>query len=190
MNILLIDTGSRSLEHLTDALKEHVVTIMRLEEFDMSSTLPDRTELIVLSGSSQYTVINNEHRFSHIRDLILTSPLPILGICLGCELIAHTFGAPLTELESKSVGVRTLTITDPDDPLFENHPPLQVYESHHFAITSLPPTLRGIARSDSGFEIIRHASLPRLGFQFHPESTTHTSGGPTLLREALRTCTK
>ena len=191
MRILLIDNETRSLVNIHKALIEHDVHTIRFEEFDFGSTIIDKTsDLVILSGGGQYSVIENELRFAKEIEFIHTSPLPILGICLGSELIAHTFGATLERLVRKQTGPRALEILKPTDSLFADNPPLQVYESHRWAITSLPPDLIGLARSDSGFEIIRHTSLPRIGFQFHPESSVHTSGGYTLLLNALEILSK
>lgn len=191
MRILFVDDGSRSLSHLEQILHGHETKTIRFEEFDFGDpTRKKDVDLIILSGGGQYSVVGNEARFTKEIEFIRASPLPILGICFGSELIAYTFGATLTPLSKKVVGPYALTLLMPGDPLFANHPPLQVFESHRWAITSLSSDLVGLARSENGYEIIRHKTLPRLGFQFHPESPYHTTGGTPLLENALADLTQ
>lgn len=191
MNILLIDNGTRQLQSLERALAPHTITTLRFEEFDFEFQVTgEHIDLVVLSGGGQYSVIGNELRFAKEIEFVRTSPIPILGICLGAELIAHAFGATLELLGHKETGPKKLEVLIPSDPLFDHNPQLQVFESHRWAITSLSSELIGLARSESGYEIIRHPTLPRLGFQFHPESSMHTSGGMNLLQRALETLPK
>lgn len=190
MRILLIDNGTRSLNNLEKSLSSHELTAIRFDELEFGNcNFEETSDLIVLSGGSQYPVVGNELRFSKVFELIRGATLPTIGICLGSELIARAYGAELNELDEKITGPRILTVLKTDDPLFSNNPQLQVYESHRWAITSLPPELIGLARSESGYEIIRHTSLPQIGFQFHPEASIHTPGGLSLLTNAIDTLT-
>ena len=187
MRILIVDNGTKSLQNLFLALQGHQVTARRFEDYDVDSPPNTQTtDLVILSGGSQYPIVHNEVRFARETELIRESPIPILGICFGAELIAYAFGSELKETGSRVHGPVTLTRLLPEDPLFASNPPLQVFESHTWSITTMGPELVGLARSEFGYEIFRHRTLPRYGFQFHPEARFHTNGGTELLENALR----
>lgn len=47
----------------------------------------------------------------------ITLEVPILGICLGAQLLAKAAGATITAAPQPEIGVHPITMTDPDDPL-------------------------------------------------------------------------
>lgn len=99
---------------------------------------------------------------------------PMLGICLGAQLLAHVAGGTVKSRygtpEFGSVPIR-LRADARDDPLFGALPAVApAIERHVDAITELPPGALWLAESDQcphqGFRVGKAA----WGVQFHPEA--------------------
>ncbi|MEV4669273.1 anthranilate synthase component II [Microbacterium sp. LWO12-1.2] len=113
--------------------------------------------------------------------------MPLLGVCLGHQVIGAAFGSPVTEAPELMHGMVSPMHHD-GSLLFAGLPsPLDVGRYHSLAIAAadLPPELRVTARTDSGTVMgISHTDLPIHGVQFHPESVL-TDGGYRLLANWL-----
>ncbi len=113
--------------------------------------------------------------------------LPILGVCLGHQCIAHTFQAKV-EVNYRMMHGKTSPIKHNGRELFKDIPnPFTATRYHSLVVNrdSLPDCLEITAETDEG-EImgLRHRELPIWGVQFHPESIL-TEYGKELLRNFL-----
>lgn len=186
MNILIIDNGSRNLSPLLTRLAKHTLTTVPLGYFDFGVPALSTTDLILVPGASQYDIEGHQVLFEKESAFIRQTPLPLLGICFGAELMACAYGNSLTTLPEKIEGVCDIEVRLPSHPLFAGRTRLQVRESHRFAILDVHHPLTTLASSDSGIEIFEHIAKPQLGMQFHPESLTHTADGEWLLERAIK----
>lgn len=113
---------------------------------------------------------------------VYANKLPILGICLGFQAIAESFGAHLVHLPVTRHGHPSRLIgIDPADPLLgklaTTSPTVGRYHSWGIAPTSLPDTLIATSFDEEGnLMSIRHRDLPLFGTQFHPESIISDCG--------------
>ena len=103
----------------------------------------------------------------------LRAGLPILGICLGAQLIAAALGAKVAPTGTKEIGFAPLTLTDAGrgGPLRRlSDVPVLHWHSDGFALPEGSALLATTHVSNQAFAI-----GPRvLGLQFHPEAdTTH-----------------
>lgn len=119
---------------------------------------------------------------------ITTGAMPLLGICLGHQLIAHHFGATVEPLPRPIDEVAIIELVDPGDPLFVGLPGhILARMAHGDAVTALSSSLMRLARSPVGeYEAIRHVSRPVYGLQFHPEA--HSKVGLTILGNFATLC--
>ncbi|MFD2760020.1 anthranilate synthase component II [Lentibacillus juripiscarius] len=106
--------------------------------------------------------------------------IPILGICLGHQIIASALGASITEAKTIKHG-KTSLITHNGHGLFSYLPqPLDVMRYHSLVIdrTTLPNELKVVASSleDNEIMAIKHRQYPVYGIQFHPESIGTATG--------------
>jgi para-aminobenzoate synthetase component 2 len=113
---------------------------------------------------------------------------PLLGVCLGHQVLAHALGARVTEAPELLHG-RTSAVLHDGDPLFDGLPSgFAAMRYHSLAVDgeSIPEELRVTARTPEGVVMaVRHRSAPLVGVQFHPESVL-TEGGRRLLENWLR----
>ena len=113
--------------------------------------------------------------------------IPILGICYGCQLIAHNLGGRVTAATADSAREYGKTeLTHTASPLFDGVPETAVYwMSHGVEVERLAPGFEIIASTEG----CRHAAVQCLekklyGVQFHPE-VVHTEYGRQILENFL-----
>ncbi len=113
---------------------------------------------------------------------ILTSGLPILGICYGMQMIHHMSGGSVTAAEKKEYG-RTEITADTDSPLFAGLPQRQtVWMSHGDQVTELADGFRTLASSATCPNAASGNDEKKIyTLQFHPE-VRHSEYGLDILR--------
>lgn len=107
--------------------------------------------------------------------------IPVLGICLGHQLIAHLYGGTVGPA-AEPVHGRSSQVSHDGRDIFRGVPsPFEAVRYHSLAVTDLPDSVTVDARSDDG--TVMGLSVPGKllwGVQFHPESVK-TGHGPELL---------
>jgi len=171
MRTLLIDNGSNLTEKLRDLIPGEVNVV----QYDAIPDSVNHYSLIILSGSSRFPIEGHERELAAEEFLIRNSDKPIIGICLGHEIIAHAFGAKI-ELLGKHTGLCDIAVTK-NHLMFQARTNFTVYEHHQYGITELPSYLEELARSDHAIAVFKHKEKPIYGFQFHPEHHTESQFG-------------
>ena len=119
---------------------------------------------------------------------IFTWGVPILGICYGCQLMAHTLGGRVTAAQDDSAREygKTLTYFDGDCKLFRGLPAQGItWMSHGDYMEQVPEGFALTARSEACPNVaIADAARGFYGVQFHPE-VNHTEHGLDMLRNFL-----
>ena len=121
----------------------------------------------------------------HYDPAILDAGVPLLGICYGCQLIAHMAGGVVSSADNSSeYGKIELDIRD--HALFEDIPGRSVcWMSHHDYISEAPDGFAVIASTDKCPVAAMCDDSRRIyGVQFHPE-VTHTEYGRQILHNFL-----
>ena len=113
---------------------------------------------------------------------------PILGVCLGHQVIGHVFGARIGYARRLMHGKVSEIHHDSKGLLKGVKNPFHATRYHSLVVceTDLPSCLQISARAEDG-EImgIRHRTLPIEGVQFHPESIL-TGEGRKIIENFLR----
>ena len=159
MKILIVDNHSKNSSKIPRLFAGHNVSVCDCDNFNIEKTKD--FDLVVLSGGTHVSAAESTKKAYGLEvEFIKTTKKPVIGICLGCQLIAKAFGGKLGKLEKRSHGIYEIK---------RGETSYKVYESHKYAIQKLPPQFDLIAKSETGAEIIKHKTKPIYGFQFHPE---------------------
>ncbi len=115
----------------------------------------------------------------------LSQHVPILGVCLGHQVIATVFGGVVERAPEPRHG-KTSPITHDGLGVFAGlSNPFEATRYHSLAVTEVPDELEVTATSEDGvIQGLRHRTLPVEGVQFHPESVM-TGEGMQLLANFL-----
>jgi GMP synthase (glutamine-hydrolysing) len=185
MKILIIDNGAKHLGKLKDLLRENEIEI-----YPLFSKYPraENYDLVILSGGGQLSIVTNPEIFTEEINLIKKCKVPIIGICEGCEIIAYAFGSRLEFNKPKNKGVKKIEMVNHD---FVNIiGPIEVYEAHFWAIKETGEYLTGIAKSERGWEIIKHKDRCIYGLQFHPEMFVDKTQGDEIFKKIVNNLIK
>ncbi len=115
--------------------------------------------------------------------------VPVLGICLGMQLIADTLGGRVASGEYGGYADVTVSIDDDDDPLIGSlAPETRVWASHADEVTQVPPGFTRTGSSDiCQVEAMSNPARDLYGVQWHPE-VAHTERGEEVFQNFLDIC--
>ena len=114
--------------------------------------------------------------------------VPVLGICLGHQIIGHVFGAEIHKGERPMHGKVTKIVTN-GKGLFEGLSTAYEVTRYHSLVVgneNFPEILEVDARTEDGVIMgIHHKEFPIYGVQFHPEAVL-TQYGHELLENFVK----
>jgi GMP synthase (glutamine-hydrolysing) len=141
---------------------------------------PAGFDALVTFGGGMHVDQEEEHPWLRgekdmLRDL-LDRGVPVLGVCLGAQLVAEAGGADVGEAERPEIGWHSVDLTGEPDPLFDGLPErFEALEWHSYRF-ELPPGATALARNRAGVQAFR-AGDRAWGVQFHAEVTGETLEG-------------
>lgn len=130
--------------------------------------------------------------FSYLKEMIekTAGEIPILGVCLGHQMIADVFGAKVDRGKRPMHG-KISKIEHCGEHIFKNLPETFGVTRYHSLVVSeqdFPKDLMIDARSEDGAIMgISHKKYPIYGIQFHPEAVL-TEYGHELLENFKGIC--
>ena len=179
MRILVINNHGQFNHLIRRAIREKVET-----DLISNQTAPEKIDAngLILGGGP--TLDRAGRCADYLRDL----DIPILGICLGMQLMGTTFGGivvPGTMGGYAEVAVQVVK----EDGILKGLPPrFKTWASHMDQVSELPKDFETLARSDvCEIEAMKHLTRPLYGVQWHPE-VVHTEHGQELLDNFIDLC--
>jgi len=180
MRCLLIDNYDSFTWNLADLIGRafgQAPQVLRNDAADWDELQADaRYDCVVVSPGPGSAVRAADLGLS--RRAIEASALPLLGVCLGFQAIAHANGGRIAHAPEPVHG-RPARLRHDGRELFAGLPqPLQVIRYHSLiAAAPLPAQLQATAHSEDGVIMaLRHLRRPQWGVQFHPESVLSEHG--------------
>jgi len=167
LTVVLIDCGVK-LNIIRNLMARGLNVMIVPPQTSAETILASRPDGVVLSNGPgdpkvYVEVIETTRR-------LIESHVPIMGICLGCQILALALGGETYKLKFGHRG--------------QNHPCIEVdgrrcyitSQNHGFAVR--PESLEGtglkvtlINANDKTVEGVKHISLPAFAVQFHPEAS-------------------
>lgn len=184
--ILVIDNYDSfvyNLVQLLGAAGERVVVVRNdaLSVAELIDLAPDKVVISPGPGTPEQAGVSVEL----VRRL--QGRVPVLGVCLGHQVIAAAYGGKVVRAPQLMHG-KTSLIFHHGDALFAGVPsPFEATRYHSLLVSrqDLPACLAVTAETADGIVMaIRHREHPVLGVQFHPESIL-TRHGRTLIENFL-----
>ncbi len=149
---------------------------VKVEEGD---ALPGLTgyDAFVILGGPQHAADDHVHLYlAQEKDLIrqaVAQDIPLLGVCLGGQLLAHTMGAPLQRDAMIEIGFYEayLTAEGQHDPLFQGLPATQQVFHWHADTFEVPVGGVLLATGDNASKQAFRLGRRAYGLQYHIELT-------------------
>lgn len=145
----------------------------RVVRFDTGEPVPDRFAALVSLGGRMASYEDDRYPFLRDEKLLLRKTVeagvPVLGICLGCQLLADALGGRVFRGPRQELGYVPLRLTAAGraDPVVRSlRDPIL---SFHGDTWEPPPDAQLLAESDEYPQAFRLGTA--LGFQFHAEAS-------------------
>ena len=187
--IAVLDYGGQYTQLICRRVREAQVYAEMIPWDRAEERLPElQPQGIILSGSPNSVY---EAGAPTLPPAVLAAGVPVLGICYGLQLLAHSLGGEVQPGVAREYGAATLHVTggtaDNASPLFAGLPAsMSVWMSHGDRVERLPDGFLSIAHSDnSPLAAIADEARKFYGIQFHPE-VVHTPQGAALLANFVR----
>jgi GMP synthase (glutamine-hydrolysing) len=127
-------------------------------------------------------------RSGNCTEYIRKLDVPILGICLGMQVMGTAFGGEVRPGAIGGYAEVQVEVIDEDDILRGLPKSFKTWASHADQVVRLPSDFQALARSNvCEIEAMRHKSRPLYGVQWHPE-VVHTEHGSELLSNFIEIC--
>ena len=185
--IVLIDNYDSFVHNLARYFRrlEQETVVVRNDATSPRDIIARRPEAIVLSPGP-CTPTDAGCSLELVREA--AGKIPILGVCLGHQVIGEAFGGKVVRAYRPVHGQASLIRHD-ESPLFEGlKNPLVVGRYHSLVVDdqTIPHELEVTARTEDRIVMaLAHRRFPIFGVQFHPESIL-TESGYRLLANFLR----
>ncbi len=184
MRVLLIDNYDSFTYNLAQALQVlgAEVVVHRNDQLSVAqATAVGASHLIVSPGPGRPESAGNTMAIIEA----LYRRIPVLGVCLGHQALVSVLGGRVVHAKTLMHG-KTSNIHHDGLGLFSGLPqPFEAGRYHSVVVDQLPDDLTASAYTrEWDVMAVRHASLPVVGVQFHPESVL-TPDGPRLLENFL-----
>lgn len=181
--VLVIDFGGQYNQLIARRVREHnvycemyphTISIERIKELSPIG--------IIFTGGPNSVYSDGAPR---IDKAIFDLGIPVLGICYGCQIIAHTLGGKVEHADKSEYGRREATY-DNDSLIFKGLDKKGVcWMSHTDHVVQLPEGFKSTASTDTcNNAAFENAQRKIYGIQYHPE-VMHTHQGLDMLKNFL-----
>ncbi len=179
--VLILDFGSQYTQLIARRIRESLVYCEILPgTAPLEQIVAARPNAIILSGGPDSVYSEDSPKCDAG---LFELQIPMLGICYGQQLMAHTLGGTVEPGREREYGPADLLVDDTTSLLgrLEADAATKVWMSHGDRLTRLPPGFSVIGHSRGApFAAMADEERRFYGIQFHPE-VEHTERGRDIL---------
>lgn len=186
--LVLQHTPPENLGTVADALEHKKIPFRYVHTFEdepVPKNLDGFQGLVIMGGPmgvadrDRYPYLKEEVR---LIELALQEKKPVLGVCLGSQLLAHALGARVRRAEKKEIGWHLVRLTDEGrtDPLFAGVEHSFFAYHWHGDLFELPQEAVSLASSEQTRHQMFRYGPNAYGFLCHLEMTEN------VIREMIR----
>lgn len=171
MKILLVNNHTAHLKSLESSLAGHEIEILEYRP-GVKFNHEDKDLVILSGGGGEGLEIYDLHQpsrrlwYQDEMEFVLRNGKPMIGICMGFEVICAAYGQRIHETPVLTQGYKSITPTLKGQKQISEKVMTQ-FESHYWQVHSAPKGFEVLAESETGIEIIQKDNI--FATQFHPE---------------------
>jgi GMP synthase-like glutamine amidotransferase len=143
----------------------------------------DAFAAVLVFGGAMHVDQERQHQWlsgeKQLLRAFLAERVPLLGVCLGAQLLAEVAGGDAKRSEEPEIGWTSVKLTSEagEDPLLGPMPShFSSFEWHSYEL-SPPDGATVLARTAACVQAFRLQAAPAWGIQFHAEATGETIAG-------------
>jgi GMP synthase (glutamine-hydrolysing) len=181
MRILVVNNYGQFNHLIHRSIRERVDT-----DLISNQTPPEEIDAVglILGGGPSI------ERAGRCENYLCDLDIPILGICLGMQLMGTTFGGEVAPGIIGGYAEVDVEVIEENDILRGLPAKFKTWASHADQVVKLPVDFTVLARSNvCQIEAMKHQKRPLFGVQWHPE-VVHTEYGQELLENFIAICKK
>ncbi len=172
--------------YLGQIMQEHGIAC---EVVDVETQLipdPGDYDALLILGGFQHVAADDKYPYLRQEKVLICQAveqdIPLLGVCLGGQLLANALGAKVKQHDVIELGFFEVQLTDEgkNDPLFQGLPEHQQVFQWHMDVFDIPPCAVRLATTDSTPNQAFRYGRRAYGLQYHLELT------PEILHNWLR----
>ena len=160
MNCLIVYHKSKFKHELMSFFQKYNPTLIDYTLFDPK--IAEKFDFIVLSGGP--VPISKDDEVIKEKKWLKKTNKPVLGICLGFEIVGVAFGNKLSKFEKYKLSASDIELFDQKGQLFY---------AHKYFFKQLNDQFNILSRNDVFIEAFEHKEKPFLCIQGHPEVSGH-----------------
>lgn len=174
MKLLLVNNTSPKDREFNDPLRKVLRSLSDFDEIDFN-LLPSPEKInndyssVIISGCPKHYSNDEIDKRAPYFEWLRNFTKPLMGICLGHQIIGRLFGAKVIydkELENGTYTIQTIK----NDPIVNTLPNTFKAALLHSCSITVPESFLHIAQSRKcKNQIMRHSEKMIYGLQFHPE---------------------
>ncbi len=182
--VVILDFGSQYTQLIARRVREANV-YSELHPFDVDADVIAalNPKAFIISGGPNSVYAENAPT---LPDYILDAGVPVLGICYGMQLLAHSLGGKVTASNAREYGRAAVEIADNNTLLrTANAQQFNAWMSHGDKVTQVPAGFSVTATSHNcPIAAMENSAKNIFAVQFHPE-VNHTEFGRDVINNFL-----
>ncbi len=173
LKILVVNNQTQHLSALKKALAGHELEVITYKPGVIFNDA-DKDLVVLSGGGGEGLEIDDLYDgkklwYEDEMNFVLSTKKPVLGICMGFEVIAKAHGSSITQMPELVEGFLPVKSQSFGVEHFKSSV-LTQFESHRWRVEDVSlKHFEVMADSDTGIEMIRHKKRNIIATQFHPE---------------------